>query len=67
LISDWWVGLLRLKKSLYRKLFQEKSSLINNLIEYDGSFYRYPLKVRKYIYDKLNWILGDKMYVCMDI
>jgi spore photoproduct lyase len=66
LIFNWWIGILRLKKSLYSKLKKIGSDLVNNL-NLDNWFYRYKIQRRKEIYNRFyKKIWNMKLYVCMD-
>jgi transposase-like protein len=66
LIQNRWIGILRIKKSLFNKLKKINSPLINNL-EKQWQFYKYPESLRKQIYnlilDKIN---SQNSYICMD-
>lgn len=65
-IHSWAIGVLRIKKMLYKKLSKSKSSIINNLIE-ENWFYTYPDDIRQNIYKKiLKEIDSKNVYICMD-
>ncbi len=68
-IFNIWVGTLRLKDYLYKKLKKVNSPLIDNLSK-EWWFYKYDREIRdsiyKFFYKELEWLCNEK-YICMDI